>query len=41
MYAQSEYDRHLFFDNSLTPDRYVHSSGKVSPPSAVPAGPAR
>jgi exo beta-1,2-glucooligosaccharide sophorohydrolase (non-reducing end) len=33
MQAQSDYDRHVFFDNSLTPERYFYSSGQLSPPS--------
>jgi hypothetical protein len=33
MHAQSAYDRHIFFDHSLTPQRYFYSSAQVSPPS--------
>lgn len=33
--AQSEYDRHLFFDHSLTAERYFYSSGQASPPSEL------
>jgi hypothetical protein len=33
VHAQSAYDRHLFFDHSLTPRRYFYSWGQVSPPS--------
>jgi hypothetical protein len=35
MHAQSDYDRHVFFDHSLTPDRYFYSSGQVSPQSSL------
>jgi hypothetical protein len=35
MQAQSEYDRHVFFDHSLTPERYFYSSGLVSRPSSL------
>ena len=33
--ADTEYYRHSFFDNSLTPDVYYYSSGKVSAPSTL------
>src|SRR5690242_7227185 len=33
--AQSAYFNRVFFDNSLTPERYYHSRGKVSAPSAL------
>ena len=35
LHAQSAYFNHVFFDNSLTPDRYYHSRGKVSAPSTL------
>jgi exo beta-1,2-glucooligosaccharide sophorohydrolase (non-reducing end) len=35
MQAQSDYDRHVFFDHSLTSERYFYSSGQVSDPSAL------
>jgi exo beta-1,2-glucooligosaccharide sophorohydrolase (non-reducing end) len=34
-HAQSDYDRHIFFDHSLTSERYFYSSGQVSPPSSL------
>ncbi len=34
-YADTSYYQHSFFDNSLTPDAYYYSSGKVSAPSAL------
>ena len=34
-HAQSGYYKHLFFDNSLTPERYYYSSGKASEPSSL------
>lgn len=33
--ADSAYYKHIFFDNSLEPDAYYYSSGKVSPPSTL------
>jgi hypothetical protein len=33
--GQSDYDRHVFFDHSLTPDRYFHSAGTRVEPSAL------
>jgi hypothetical protein len=33
--GQSDYDRHVFFDNSLTPGRYFHSAGKLAEPSVL------
>jgi hypothetical protein len=33
--AQTDYSRHLVFDNSLTPQRYYHSGGKASEPSRL------
>jgi len=33
--AQSSYFTRVFFDNSLTPDRYYYSSGKASAPSTL------
>ena len=33
--AQSNYYKHLLFDNSLTPGRYFHSEGKASEPSRL------
>ena len=33
--ADTEYYRHVFFDNSLTPDSYFYSSGKASAPSLL------
>src|SRR5215470_17787969 len=33
--ADTEYYRHSFFDNSLTPDVYYYSLGKASAPSAL------
>ena len=33
--AQSDYFSRVFFDNSLTPDRYYYSSGKASEPSTL------
>jgi exo beta-1,2-glucooligosaccharide sophorohydrolase (non-reducing end) len=35
LHAQSAYFNRVFFDNSLTPDRYYHSRGKVSAPSTL------
>ena len=35
IHGQSDYDRHLFFDHSLTPDRYFHSAGTRVEPSAL------
>ncbi|MFL6350293.1 MAG: glucoamylase family protein [Bryobacteraceae bacterium] len=35
VHAQSAYFNHVFFDNSLTPDRYFHSRGKISAPSGL------
>jgi hypothetical protein len=29
MHAQSAYDRHVFFDHSLTPTRYFYSSAQA------------
>ncbi|HXG66167.1 MAG TPA: glucoamylase family protein, partial [Blastocatellia bacterium] len=34
-YAQSDYYRHIIFDNSLTPERYFYSEGKASGPSTL------
>jgi hypothetical protein len=34
-YTQSAYFTRVFFDNSLTPDRYYHSAGKASAPSTL------
>src|SRR5580700_4971873 len=33
--ADSEYYRHVFFDNSLTPDSYFYSAGKATAPSLL------
>jgi hypothetical protein len=33
--ADSSYYRHIFFDNSITPDVYFYSSGKASRPSTL------
>ncbi len=33
--AQSNYYKHLLFDNSLTPERYFYSEGKASEPSRL------
>src|SRR5215467_723573 len=33
--ADTEYYRHVLFDNSLTPDRYYYSEGRVSAPSTL------
>jgi exo beta-1,2-glucooligosaccharide sophorohydrolase (non-reducing end) len=33
--ADTAYYHHIFFDNSLTPDTYFYSSGKVSEPSTL------
>jgi hypothetical protein len=33
--ADTEYYRHVFFDNSLTPDSYFYSAGKASAPSLL------
>ncbi len=33
--ADTEYYRHIFFDNSLTSDAYFYSSGKASAPSSL------
>jgi hypothetical protein len=33
--ADTAYYRHVFFDNSLTPDAYFYSSGKASEPSTL------
>jgi len=33
--ADTEYYRHVFFDNSLTPDSYFYSAGKASSPSLL------
>ena len=33
--AQWDYYRHVFFDNSLTPDRYYYSEGKAIAPSSL------
>lgn len=33
--ADTEYYRHIFFDNSNTPDSYFYSSGKVTSPSTL------
>lgn len=33
--ADTEYYHHVFFDNSLTPDYYFYSAGKVSSPSRL------
>jgi hypothetical protein len=35
LHAQSSYFNRVFFDNSLTPDRYYHSRGKTSAPSTL------
>jgi hypothetical protein len=35
IYGQSDYDRHVFFDHSLTPERYFHSEGKPVAPSVL------
>jgi exo beta-1,2-glucooligosaccharide sophorohydrolase (non-reducing end) len=35
LHGQSEYDRHVFFDHGLTPDRYFHSAGKRTGASAL------
>ena len=35
LHAQSAYFNRVLFDNSLTPDRYYHSRGKVSAPSTL------
>jgi hypothetical protein len=35
MRAQSDYDRHILFDHSLTPERYFHSAGQISAPSEL------
>jgi exo beta-1,2-glucooligosaccharide sophorohydrolase (non-reducing end) len=34
-HAQSDYDRHIFFDHSLTPKRYFYSWGQASDPSSL------
>lgn len=34
-YGNTDYYRHTFFDNSLTPDTYFYSSGQASPPSSI------
>ncbi|HEY3937186.1 MAG TPA: glucoamylase family protein [Bryobacteraceae bacterium] len=34
-HAQSAYFTRVFFDNSLTPDRYYHSNGQASAPSTL------
>lgn len=34
-FADSDYYRHIFFDNSLTSDYYFYSAGKVSSPSRL------
>ena len=39
--GQFEYDRHVIFDHSLTPDRYFHSSGKHGDPSRLLVNGAR
>jgi exo beta-1,2-glucooligosaccharide sophorohydrolase (non-reducing end) len=33
--ADTEYYRHVFFDNSLTPDAYFYSAGKATAPSLL------
>ena len=33
--ADTAYYHHIFFENSLTPDAYFYSSGKVSEPSTL------
>jgi len=33
--ADTDYFRHVLFDNSLTPDRYFYSSGRASSPSSL------
>ncbi len=33
--ADTEYFKHVLFDNSLTPDRYYYSDGRVSAPSSL------
>lgn len=33
--ADTEYYRHVFFDNSLTPDSYFYSAGKATAPSLL------
>ncbi len=33
--GQSDYFNEVFFDNSLTPDRYYHSRGKAFAPSSL------
>jgi hypothetical protein len=33
LYAQTDYYRHIYFDNSLTPDAYFYSSASASVPS--------
>jgi exo beta-1,2-glucooligosaccharide sophorohydrolase (non-reducing end) len=33
--ADTEYYRHVFFDNSLTPDSYFYSAGKATSPSLL------
>jgi hypothetical protein len=35
IHGQSDYDRHVFFDHSLTPERYFHSSGKRAEASTL------
>jgi hypothetical protein len=35
LHADTEYYRHIFFDNSLTPDSYFFSSGRASGPSRL------
>lgn len=34
-WADTEYFKHVLFDNSLTPDRYYYSSGRLSAPSSL------
>jgi exo beta-1,2-glucooligosaccharide sophorohydrolase (non-reducing end) len=35
VHADTEYYRHVFFDNSLTPDSYFYSAGKATAPSLL------
>ena len=35
LHGQSDYDRHILFDHSLTPDRYFHSVGTRTGPNQV------
>lgn len=35
VYGNTDYYRHIYFDNSLTSDSYFYSSGQASPPSSL------